>query len=265
MKSKMTLATLVGFFLILALISFSVAYAQGSQRNDRVPVGFHEFEMFGEKSIYLSHYPMFGSIHSYQVILEVNLKSTDGSNPKELYLKHKQLFPEARYSVSPEKTSDGEPDYFVLPEVIKKGNSFRANIHVEQTRKPASTDYIAHNVTVEIQRVIHFRLFQPDDKKLKDLTYLLFGNDSESFMAHYISKYEDFDQIVSVTINTKDLHFTENEPAALVTIPGRNNAKLNRLGARDKTVVGHINGSSDELKFGFATLIHYEADLEIQR
>jgi len=262
MKRKMTLATLAGFFVSLALISFWVAYAQGPQQNDRVPVGFHEFEMFGEKSIYLSHYPMFGSIHSYQVILEVNLKSTNGTNPRELYLTNKQKNPKARYSLSPE-TPDGKSDYWVLPEVIKKGNSFRANIHLQGKADPP--DYLARNVIVEIQRVIHFRLFQPDDKKPEVLTYLLFGNDSESFMAHYIGKYEDFDHIVSVTINPEDLRFKENEPAALVTIPGRVNEKLNRLEEKDKTVVGRINGTSDNLKFGFATLIHYEADLEIQR
>jgi hypothetical protein len=27
-------------------------------KNLRVPVGFHEFEMFGDSSVYLSHYPM---------------------------------------------------------------------------------------------------------------------------------------------------------------------------------------------------------------
>jgi hypothetical protein len=262
MKRKMTLATLAGFFVSLAVISFWVPYAQSSQQNDRVPVGFHEFEMFGEKSIYLSHYPMFGSIHSYQVILEVSLKSTDGTNPKELYLSNKQKNPKARYSVSPE-TSDGQPDYWVLPEVIKEGNSFRANIHLEGKAEPPV--YLARNVTIKIMRIIHFRLFQPDDKKPEVLTYLLFGNDSESFMAHYIGTYPDFDQIVSVTINPKDVHFNENEPAALVTIPGRANEKSLRLMEKDKTVVGRINGTSDELKFGFARLIHYEADLEIQR
>ena len=262
MKRIMTLATLEGFFLGLALISFSVAYAQGSQRNDRVPVGYHEFEMFGEKSIYLSHYPMFGSIHSYQVILEVNLKSSDGRNLKELYLNHKHKNPKASYSVSPE-TSDGKPDYWVLPEVIKKGNSFRANIHF--AGKAGHPVYLARRVTVEIQNVIHFRLFQPDDKKPEVLTYLLFGNDSETFMAHYIGKYEDFDQILSVTINPKNLHFNENEPTISVTIPGRDNKKLLRLMERDKNVVGRLSGKRDELKISVATQIHYEHDLEIQK
>ena len=42
--------------------------------NDQVPAGFHEFELFGNETLYLSHYPMFGSIHSYQVLLEVTVR-----------------------------------------------------------------------------------------------------------------------------------------------------------------------------------------------
>jgi len=266
MKRKMTLATLAGFFLSLAFISFRGAYAQGPHHagssNDRVPAGYHEFEMFGAKSIYLSHYPMFGSIHAYQVIIEVNLKSTDGSNPKEMYLSHKQKNPKARYSVSPE-TSDGKPHYWVLPETIQEGNAFRANIHVE--RKAGPPVYLARNVTVEIKSIVHFRLFQPDDKKPEVLTYLLFGNDAETFMAHYIGNYPDFDQILSVKINSKNPPFNENEPMTLVTIPGRDNEKSLRLGTTDKTVVGHIKGKGVEWKIDVDTEIHSELDLEIQR
>jgi hypothetical protein len=266
MKRKMTLAMLAGFFLSLAFISFRDAYAQAPHHtdssNNRVPAGYHEFEMFGAKSIYLSHYPMFGSIHAYQVIIEVNLKSPDGSNPKEIYLSHKQKHPQARYSVSPE-TADGKPHYWVLPETIQEGNAFRANIHLE--RKAGPPVYLARNVTVEIKNLVYLRLFQPDDKKPMVLTYLLFGNDAETFMAHYIGNYPDFDQILSVRINSKNLPFNENESIALVTIPSRNNDKALRLGAKDKTVVGHINGKGVEWQIDVGTEIHSELDLEIQR
>jgi len=148
--------------------------------------------MFGDKSIYLSHYPMFGSIHSYQSLVEVVLKSAGADDPKQLYLAHKQKNPTARYSVSPEN-SLGEPDYWVLPEVIQDGKSFRANIHWDL--KKDHPIYIARNVTVQVKRVIYFRLFEPADKKPDKLTYLLFGNGSETHMAHYMASYPDFDQI----------------------------------------------------------------------
>ncbi len=266
MKRQMIWVTCAGFFLSLAFISFRGAYAQvphhAGSSNDRVPAGYHEFEMFGAQSIYLSHYPMFGSIHAYQVILEVNVKSTDGSNPKDIYLSHKQKNPKARYSVSPE-TADGEPHYWVLPETIHEGNAFRANIHLE--RKAGPPVYLARNVTVEIKRVVHFRLFQPDDKKPEVLTYLLFGNDAETFMAHYIGNFPDFDQILSVKINAKSPPFNEHEPMTLVTIPSRDNEKSHRLGVKDTTVVGRINGKGVEWQIDVDTEIHSELDLEIQR
>src|SRR5262249_9443350 len=218
-------------------------------------------------AIYLSHYPMFGSIHAYQVIMEVNVKSPDGSNPKELYLSHKQKNPKARYSVSPE-TTDGKPHYWVLPETIQAGNAFRANIHVERKagleRKAGPPAYLARNVTVEIKKVIHFRLFQPDDKKPQMLTYLLFGNEAETFMAHYIGSYPDFDQILSVRIDSPNPPFNANEPVTIVTIPSRDNEQSLRLKAKDKSVVGRINDKEVEVKIDGDTEIHSELDLEIQ-
>jgi hypothetical protein len=48
---------------------------------------------------------LFGSIHAYQVLLEVRL-SGNGNDPRQLYLDHKKKNAAARYSLSPE-TPDG--------------------------------------------------------------------------------------------------------------------------------------------------------------
>jgi hypothetical protein len=234
--------------------------AKGSS-NERVPAGFHEFEMFGNTSVFLSHYPMFGSIHSYQVLLEVKL-SGHGNDPRQLYLDRKKKNPAARYSVSPETPSGGN-DYWVLPEVIKKGQTFRANIHWATTAgRPV---YISRNVTVEIVRIIFFRLFQPDDKKPGVLSYLLFGNGSEVFLAHYIGSYPDFDQILAVTIEPDQLRLVERAAPAIVAITGRENTRLQRLLLKDRAVVGRLNGDGEALRIGIRTLIHYESSLEIQK
>ena len=155
--------------------------------------------MFGDRAVYLSHYPMFGSIHAYQVLLEVKL--TGDGNDASSYLSHKQKNPLTRYSLSPE-TPDGEMHYWVMPDVIKTGQKFRANIHWQKSA--GHPQYISRNATVEIVKVIYFRLFQPDDKKPDVLSYLLFGNASEAFLAHYIASYPDFDHIVAVTGGTGD-------------------------------------------------------------
>jgi hypothetical protein len=119
-------------------------------------------------------------------------------------------------------------------------------------------------VTVEIVRIIYFRLFQPDDKKRDVLSYLLFGNGSEVFLAHDIGSYPDFDQVLAVTIEPNQLHLNESA-ATIVAIPGRDNTKLQRLTLKDRAVVGRLNGDGDALKIGVGAVVHYESDLEIQK
>jgi hypothetical protein len=39
-----------------------------------MPVGYHEFRFFGgDGKFYISHFPMFSSIHAFQYIVEVEL------------------------------------------------------------------------------------------------------------------------------------------------------------------------------------------------
>jgi hypothetical protein len=265
MHSNTTSGTLASICLGLGVICSSATLAHAHDPNapgtDRVPAGFHEFEMFGDTSVYLSHYPMFGSIHAYQVLLEVRLSGTE-NDPRQLYLAHKKQNPSARYSVSPE-TPGGENDYWVLPEMMKKGKTFRANIHWEKTA--GHPLYVARNVTVEIVRIIHFRLFQPDDKKRDVLSYLLFGNESEAFLAHDIGSYPDFDQVLAVSIASQARHLNGSAAATVVTIPGRANTAVRRLAEKDRAVTGRLNGDGEELSIGVRTRIHYEADLEIQK
>ena len=125
MKKTLASCAWLGLLVLVNICGATRADYASEPESDiyKVPVGFHEFEIFGDKAIYLSHYPMFGSIHSYQVLVEVTLKSSGTDDPKQLYLAHKQKNPDARYSVSPANSS-GEPDYWVLPEVIQVGNRF---------------------------------------------------------------------------------------------------------------------------------------------
>jgi len=154
--------------------------------------------------------------------------------------------------VSPE-TPKGENNYFVLPEMIKKGQKFRANIHYERTEahpRHIVTEYISKNVTVEIVRIIHFRLFHPDDKRPDVLTYLLFGNGSEAFLAHYIGSYPDydqpdFDQVLAVTIEPNQVHLNE-KGASIVTIPGKDNTWEGRLTLKNRAVDGRLTQDNPE-------------------
>ena len=94
MKTRIALGALLGLWLISVngVGEMHAQHAVDASRNDRVPVGFHEFEMFGDTSVFLSHYAMFGSIHAYQVLLEVKLTG-HGNDPMRLYLDHKKKNP----------------------------------------------------------------------------------------------------------------------------------------------------------------------------
>ena len=58
-------------------------------------MGFHEFEMFGDKSLYFHSIRCAGASISYQVLAEVILKSTGASRSQQLSLHHKQENPNA--------------------------------------------------------------------------------------------------------------------------------------------------------------------------
>jgi hypothetical protein len=110
-----------------------------------------------------------------------------------------------------------------------------------------------------------FRLFQPDDRKPAAVSYLIFGNDFEAFMAHYLGSYPDFDQVVALIGDTQKLRLNDEAAAALITIPDRENKKEVRLLKNDGMVAARVNGAGDELKIGVKAQIHYEPNLEIQR
>lgn len=262
MTSMKLVATVLGLALIWCRTASAQALPMAMAPNDQVPAGFHEFELFGNETLYLSHYPMFGSIHSYQILLEVTVRGAAGSDVKKDYLALRKSNPSASYSVSPE-TSAGSDHYWVLPETVKTGKSFQANLHWQKGNSHPA--FIAHNVTVEIVKVIYFRFFHPEDQTPELLTYLLFGKDGERYIAHYIGSHPDFDQILSVSIDpASESALAGDGTAILVTIPGRSDKPPLRLVQAALPVVAKVKGGADvNLRVG--SLIHYEPGLEIQK
>ena len=254
-------ATVLGLVLSCFRMTSGQALPMTMAPNDQVPAGFHEFELFGNETLYLSHYPMFGSIHSYQVLLEVTVRGAAGSDVKKDYPSIRKGNPSASFSVSPEKPG-GSDHYWVLPEMVKPGTSFQANLHWQKGNSHPA--FIAHNVTAKIVKVVHFRLFHPDDLPPQILTYLLFGKNRETYIANHIGSHPDFDQIVSVLIDPAGGALASDGTAIEVTIPGRKDKPSLRLVEAAKPVVGKTKGGA-EVKLRVGSLIHYEPELEIQK
>jgi hypothetical protein len=205
----------------------------------------------GEKTLYLSHLPMFQEKnarpmpHRYQVLLEVSL-GRQGDGSQDQYAEDRRNHPDKIYTVNPEE--------FVLPTIAATDpqqvrRSFKAHLfrgHLEKLED--GEDTLLKNVEVTIKQVVHFRQFDAGGKKAARLEYLLFGKGKELFLAHRITAPPDFDQILS--IESMDISFTDEElqKGVVVIFPGTTNAAGKRLKA-EGSVTGEVKkGPSSAVK-----------------
>lgn len=225
----------------LGVTCFSVGLKAGAGQNpppeDRPNT--HNMLVVGEKTVFLSHLPMFDSVndqgnqftspHRYQVILEATF-TKGGKNLQALYASDRRNNPRTRmYTL--------QPELFVLPRLFTppapqkpllssfKGKVFHGHLEREGNRIIAGLE----NVDVNVKKVVHSRQFDPRVNKPLQLEYFLFGKGQELFLAHLITKPPDFDQILSVKVVGRE--FTDNELSrgVRVTIPDRKNVFLERV------------------------------------
>jgi hypothetical protein len=206
----------------------------------------HNMMIVGEKTAYLSHLPMFvidgkppnfDSPHRFQVILEATF--TDG--PRDLtgnYFTDRAGHPTVKmYTLNPAR--------FVLSRVDPGGKAlkkFRGNTvfrgHLERggqafigfagARPPAGGVF-----DVNVKRVIHFHQFSPKASKPAQLEYLLFGKDEELFLAHFITKPNDFDQIISIKMTGQSFTDAQLAGGMHVVFGDRGNTPAERLKEKD--------------------------------
>jgi hypothetical protein len=213
---------------LFALLSFA---ASTPVHACDMPQGFHEFETFGENSVYLHHYPMFGSVHSYQILLKVELLQ-DGKDVTREFLTLRKNKGGISFSTSPVR-STGDEAYAVLTDYAKPGVKFQARIHYEA--KNQSIDAYK-NVTVMVKEVIVNRLMnQPavGEAKPAALQYFYFGDSNEAYLLHQMHWNPDFDQVVQVVPVASAL-----DCPGSVTISGRTNSEKTRLIASQTAQAG---------------------------
>jgi hypothetical protein len=136
------------------------------------------------------------------------------------------------------------PEAFVLSNLDPKGialKKFRGSAlvrgHLERGGKSFIGDFEnppeGGAFDVNVVNVVHFHEFDPGQAKPSTLEYLLFGKSSELFLAHLITKPNDFDQIIS--IKSIGHPFTDEELRAgmHVVFSDRGNTVKDRL--KEKT------------------------------
>lgn len=218
----------------------------------------HNMMLVGTKTAFLSHLPMFvnegvgpefDSPHRFQVILEA--KFTDGDRDlTEVYFNDRMKNPAVKmYTLN--------PGLFVLSHVDPKGSAlkkFRGNALIRGHLERGGTSFIGNFESpakegafdVNVVNVVHFREFDPKATKPVKLEYLLFGKGSELFLAHLITKPNDFDQIISIKTGET---FTDEDLAKGIRLEfsDRGNTSKERLKEKVKAVGRlHIPGASPQ-------------------
>lgn len=151
----------------------------------------HGFIMAGTEVIYICHLPMFNmQNHMYQITLQVQLPEA----AKQAYLKDKLENPDTFYVLGNLQT-----DLFTIPEVmLGQTTHFKADIFRGMPDDPNEDTPLIHNIDTVIERVVYGRHFDYSITYPEPLTYILFGNEKEAFLDHYLTREEDFMDLIQL-------------------------------------------------------------------
>lgn len=157
-------------------------------------MGVHGMVLFGDDVLYLSHLPMFGAPHNFQVVLEIALDD----DVRSRVLSHDHVVPSENYDTF-------VPDAFPMAELDPQGDGpARTAItgkivcgHFE--REGSKHPPLAGKVTARIRRVVHFSELDLATKPSgRNLTYLCFGQGGRLYLAHEITTRPSFDHLLTV-------------------------------------------------------------------
>ncbi|MEP7306439.1 MAG: hypothetical protein ABJA98_13055 [Acidobacteriota bacterium] len=156
----------------------------------------HNMVVVGEHRIFLSHLPMFMVPHNAQVILEATFVK-QGRTVDDIYFADRAKHRTVLYTLQPES--------FVLQDFLSAGPAHPALTHFTATvfrghleKKGVPIEALT-DVEVRVKHIVHAHAFDAPEK-LPTLTYVMFGGDQEQFLAHFISKAPDYDQLLSVSM-----------------------------------------------------------------
>jgi len=143
----------------------------------------HGMLVFGQSATFVSHLPMFGAPHDYQILAEVKL------------LKDKSFNQDLFAAPNPHGYHTIKPEPFSLPDANKLGFRFPATLYAGHFEREGHTEL--GNVVIEIKRVIHFRKLTGPKEDRPVYKGIVFGDvdSSEYYLAHHIDGPPSFDQI----------------------------------------------------------------------
>ncbi|MBU6172535.1 MAG: hypothetical protein KGQ60_01955 [Planctomycetes bacterium] len=222
-----------------------------------MPVGYHEFRFFGgDGKYYLSHFPMFSSIHAFQYIVEVELdkeatQSIAKAESEDLTRKRRyQLSPYRKGSVSSNRAEDEED--WVLPDTLQSGKVINGDIFYFEDR---DRHIVIRNAEVKIKEIVWKQELNPKFPRPTALTYILFGTPKAAFLAHQISappkpgKQEtDFDQVLSLETVTTSKGFSPVTAGKLVIASGVENLEKNKLQPKQQIKLNFLGNEQEAIE-----------------
>lgn len=178
--------------VLLTFMALCYAFAAHAQHGHGEPdkPSVHGMVIFGTKQVYASHLPLFHTPHDYQAILALSL---DKKTLRLLQKDQKEYAAYATYTIEPER--------FILPEMIERKGTFKANIYRGHFERGGVK--IASEVSIQITEVIYFQKLDASKPKDAEAKYIVFGNEQEQFAIHQIGGKPDFEQILQVSAPAK--------------------------------------------------------------
>lgn len=176
----------------------------------------HGFVMVGIETLFVYHLPMFFmQDHRYQLILQVSLPEY----AMKQYIRDRLQHPDEVYIFN-----NVPEDLMTLPQIHNgQLTSFIADISRGAPGPDGPNPAFIHNVRATIKRVVYFRPFDDNLNYPTYLSYILFGAGNEAHMAHFLTKYPDFDQVLDLAEVPSWLPSPQLEAGVPINIPGLHN------------------------------------------
>jgi hypothetical protein len=235
---------------VAAAIATQVVIGAPASANDdpdchhggNIDCGQHNMMLIGRDAPFISHLPMFGNEHRFQLIARTHFAG-GGQDVDPLYGVDREENPDVRmYTVRPD-------EQFVLsrlfsPVIEPARRSFDGTVfrgHLERGGREIDG---LRNISVEIEEVVYARELQEGPPQ-SGLQYILFGSQDDPYLAHLISGTPDFDQVISVSIAEDDLTLIKLTGGNIVAILDRENTATARL-REGEDVLSEVMASGSE-------------------
>lgn len=240
--------------LIFLTLLFSIAAtAKTSLYNCTLPrpemAGSHNMVLFGEPTdeLYVYHLPLFAGevngmsghvlMHVYQGLWNISLDDQTMTSYSLKFAEKKTTDnPFPFFSISP------RGDRFKVPQIICD-QGFTTDVlaaygHVESNPDFPTPEILVNQLSkLEVKgQTVFARRFDGSSKN--NITYILFGNSHQYYMAHFLTDDENsFDQIVAVEIESEAIKtLVSEEKTVLVNVPRASNSNLVAIeGAENST------------------------------